>query len=121
MKFNAAICRMISKQNKTTLFRAFTAACILLLINSTTANKALAEGTPVTTSSTVNNMIPALTEPGSARIEEIYLMDKTKLTRSQKRELRNEVKLIRENSDNGGVYLSIGAIIIIVLLLIILL
>ena len=97
------------------------AGCAFLFINCINPTNVLAEGTPVNRASTVNNMIPALTEPGSARIDAIYAMDKSTLTRSQKRELRNEVKLIRDNSGNGGVYLSVGAIIIIVLLLILLL
>ncbi len=59
-----------------------------------------------------------------SRIYEINKMDKSNLTPSEKRALRNEVKDINEQmkiADGGGVYLSAGAVILIVILLIILL
>jgi hypothetical protein len=57
------------------------------------------------------------------RLDEINAMDKTTLSRSEKKQLRFEVRTIKkELKTNGdGVYLSVGAIIIIVLLLILLL
>lgn len=57
------------------------------------------------------------------RLEEIKAMDKSNMTRVEKKALRKEVKSIKmAMSDlSGGVYLSVGAIIIIVLLLILLL
>lgn len=57
------------------------------------------------------------------RLEEIKAMDKSNMTRVEKKALRKEVKTIKmAMSDlSGGVYLSVGAIIIIVLLLILLL
>jgi hypothetical protein len=56
------------------------------------------------------------------RLEEIKAMDKSTLTATQKRTLRNEAKEIkRTQNSGGGVFLSVGAIIIIILLLIILL
>lgn len=58
-----------------------------------------------------------------SRLEEIKAIDKTELTSSEKKELRKEVKSIKKElkTMNQGVYLSVGAIIIIVLLLILLL
>lgn len=58
-----------------------------------------------------------------ARLDEINEMDKTDLTRSEKRELRKEVREIDKTLtlNGGGVYLSVGAIIIVILLLILLL
>lgn len=57
------------------------------------------------------------------RLEEIKAMDKSSMTSLEKKELRVEVRTIKASlrSTNNGVYLSVGAIIIIVLLLIILL
>ena len=57
------------------------------------------------------------------RLEQIRDMDKSGLTRSEKKDLRKEVKEIKKEMKTikGGVYLSIGAIIIIILLLILLL
>jgi hypothetical protein len=57
------------------------------------------------------------------RLEEIKAMDKSELTRLEKKSLRNEVRDIKKESKelSGGVYLSVGAIIIVILLLILLL
>ncbi|MFN0293742.1 hypothetical protein [Pedobacter helvus] len=58
-----------------------------------------------------------------SRVDEIKAMDKSKLTREEKKELRKELKEMKKkaNSMSGGVYLSVGAIIIIILLLILIL
>jgi protein-disulfide isomerase len=70
---------------------------------------------------------PALTENQIARIsdltrrvEEIKNMDKSDLSRTQRKALRNELLDIKKEvkATNGGVYLSVGAIIIILLVLI---
>jgi len=71
---------------------------------------------------------PAKTEDPRAqqllqRLEEIKSMNKSELTRLEKKNLQKEVRGIKKEMRNGnrGVYLSVGAIIIIVLLLILLL
>jgi hypothetical protein len=56
------------------------------------------------------------------RLEEIKAMDITTMTKSEKKALRKEVKASQKKiNSNGGVYLSVGAVIIIILLLILLL
>ena len=56
------------------------------------------------------------------RLEEIKSMDKSSMTRTEKKALRKEVKAIQKSMDSsGGVYLSVGAVILIIVLLIILL
>jgi hypothetical protein len=57
------------------------------------------------------------------RLDEINAMDKAGLSRPEKKLLRKEVRSIKSELKtlNGGVYVSVGAIIIILLLLIILL
>ena len=57
------------------------------------------------------------------RLDEINAMDKSELNSSDKKALRKEVRAIKASlrASNNGVYLSVGAIIIIVLLLILLL
>ncbi|MEI6409533.1 MAG: hypothetical protein WCR52_09135 [Bacteroidota bacterium] len=57
------------------------------------------------------------------RLDEINTMDKSNLSLSERKQLRKEVRGLRSHlrEINGGVYLSVGAIIIIVLLLILLL
>jgi len=57
------------------------------------------------------------------RLNEIKAMDKSELKASEKKELRKEVKSInhRLRESSGGIYLSVGAVILIVVLLIVLL
>ena len=57
------------------------------------------------------------------RLEYIKGMDKSGMSRMDKKSLRKEVKGINKEmkANRGGVYLSVGAIIIIILLLILLL
>jgi hypothetical protein len=58
----------------------------------------------------------------SKRLDEINAMDKSDMKRAEKRQLRTEVKAINQELKElgGGVYLSVGAVIIIILLLILL-
>jgi len=88
----------------------------------------IAVSLPVSASETEPVSSPAKTENPRAqqliqRLEEIKGMDKSELTRTEKKELRKEVKGIRKEMKaiKGGVYLSVGAIIIIILLLILIL
>jgi hypothetical protein len=79
-----------------------------------------------TTSTFVTPVRPMEKEKKSAylvRLNEINAMDKSKLSHADKKALRKEVRTIKSElaSNNGGVYLSVGAIIIIILLLILLL
>jgi protein-disulfide isomerase len=57
------------------------------------------------------------------RVEEIKAMDKSDLTKAEKSELKSELKELKKQAraTGGGVYLSVGAIIIIILLLILIL
>lgn len=56
------------------------------------------------------------------RLDEINSMDKSTLSRNEKKELRKEVRTIdKQLRDNGVIYISTGALIIIIILLIILL
>ena len=57
------------------------------------------------------------------RLEEIKQIDKTKLQPSEKKELRKEVRTIKSQLKeiHGGVYISVGALILILILLIVLL
>ncbi|MGW8123434.1 hypothetical protein ACV07N_12310 [Roseivirga echinicomitans] len=57
------------------------------------------------------------------RLNEIKDMDKSSLTRTERKELRKEVRTMKKDireSGGGGLYISSGAIIIILLLIIIL-
>jgi hypothetical protein len=76
--------------------------------------------------------IPSSTEAAAAkragelvkRLEEIKAMDIEGMTKAEKKALRKEVKSIKKEMreiNDGGVYISVGGIIIILLLLILLL
>jgi len=56
------------------------------------------------------------------RVEEIRDMDKTNMTVKEKRELRKEVKAIKENvkRDGGVIYISAGTLILIIILVLLL-
>lgn len=76
-----------------------------------------------TNKKTLNKVESAEAKVMTDRLIEIEAMDKSLLTRTEKKALRKEVKSINTNlADlNGGVYLTTGAIIIIILLLILIL
>ena len=60
----------------------------------------------------------------SKRVEEIKNMDRKSLTKQERKELRKELREMNKTAKamgQGGVYLSVGAIIIIILLLILIL
>ncbi len=73
--------------------------------------------------STTTSDNAALAKTLLARLDEIKAMDKSDLSRLEKKALRIEVRETKAElkSMNGGVYLSVGAVIIIILLLILLL
>lgn len=60
-------------------------------------------------------------EEMKARILFIHNMDKSNLSRTEKKQLRMEVKTIQKTlkTQGGGVYISVGGIIIILLILLI--
>lgn len=78
-------------------------------------------------SASSNNSTPNTENPRAQqllqRLEDIKGMEKSTMTKADKRELRKEVKDIKKEMKaiKGGVYLSVGAIIIVILLLILLL
>jgi hypothetical protein len=56
------------------------------------------------------------------RLKEIKLMDKSDMNRLEKKELRKEVRAINKSlaATNNGVYISVGALLLIVILILIL-
>ena len=103
---------IVNKMSFVTLLMVLTMSLIPTL---TSANTTIA--------TTPNSEIPAKVQVMLDRLDEIKEMDKSELSRVEKRELRKEVKEINKamKASGNGVYLSVGAIIIIVLLLILLL
>jgi hypothetical protein len=83
-----------------------------------------AEGRPVPNASAPNAAAASVkAETLLKRLDEIKALDQSTLSRSEKQQLRKEVRSIKKElkTNSGGVYLSVGAAIIIVLLLILLL
>ena len=95
---------------------------IVLSLNAFPTQMIASEKDPITVSIDPNE-VPADVKVKLARLDEIEAIDKSTLKRSEKRALRKEVKAINASLQSGGhgIYLSLGAIIIIALLLIILL
>jgi hypothetical protein len=95
---------------------------IMVLSLSAFPTKLFAAETNINTAKTNPKEVPAEIQKMLDRLEEIKEIDKSSLTRVEKKEIRKEVIEIKTNlkSSGHGVYLSVGAIIIIILLLILL-
>ena len=76
---------------------------------------------PSTSESSTMDIESAETDELLLRIDEINEMDKSELNFSERRELRKEVRSINKELNQRGIYVSVGAAIIILLLLVILL
>ena len=73
----------------------------------------------------VNTTTPAPVNSNAlvVRLNEIKNMDRANMSSSEKKALRKELRTMKREArnSNGGIYLSVGAIIIVILLLILLL
>ena len=83
-------------------------------------NAMVASEKTTTTSSTNTTEASAEVRVMLDRLNEIKEMDKSSLTRAERKELRKEVRTIKKTVRGSGLYISTGAIIIILLLIIIL-
>jgi hypothetical protein len=104
---------------KITLYLMTMIALLSFMPNSSMAGN---ENTTVPTEK-VEKVESAEAQAMISRLEEIKAMDKSSMSSKEKKALRKEVRSIKKSLTemNGGVYLSVGAIIIIILLLILLL
>lgn len=105
-------------------------ATILSLLLSITVVQAYATTEPTDKRPLKERVASMTTEQKTARLEEIRSrvneirsMDKSTLTRAERKALKKELREMNKEARTmkGGVYLSIGAIIIIILLLILIL
>lgn len=92
-----------------------------LLINANSSFAASSEPIPVTTMTDAEKT--ARLEEIQNRVAEIKSIDKSSLSRTERKALRKELREMNKEAKEmkGGVYLSVGAIIIIILLLILIL
>ncbi len=105
--------------NKTKIFSLV--LTLLVAFTFSTASATTGE-TPVT--ELTEQQVAARMSTMTKRVEEIKKMDRSLLTKQEKKELKNELKDMNKAAKamgQGGVYLSVGAIIIIILLLILIL
>ncbi|MDI6046979.1 hypothetical protein [Flavobacterium yafengii] len=95
---------------------------MVLSLSVVPAQMLAAEKNPTSVSNNPKE-VPAEVKVLLNRLDEIKAMDKSSLNSSEKKELRKEVRAIKAElkSTGNGVYLSVGAIIIVILLLILLL
>ena len=99
---------------------------VLLLIGTFAANAAPTSALELPSKEAIAHMTTAdkqaLVDKMNARVEEIKSMDKSQMTREERKALRAELKAMhKEARAVTGVYISVGALIIIILLLIIIL
>jgi len=100
--------------------------CLMAICLTLTFQPILSNATPTASPSSVIVSKPSESTEAKAlllRLNEINALDKSKLEAQEKKNLRMEVRSIKQqlNQIGGGVYISAGALIIILLLLIILL
>ena len=94
---------------------------VLIVICISLSMPAVSNAMPTETGNTAPVKTDVTVDP-MVRLQEIRDMDRSNLSRIEKKELRQEVKEIKRSAKSkNGVYLSVGAIVIIVLLLILLL
>lgn len=100
----------------------FIACCSMILSFSATASENPGKD-PIATNNSVPIDSAAQIKVLEERLNEIKEMDKSALSKSEKKELKSEVKEIKKEMKalSGGVYISAGALIVILILLIILL
>jgi Flp pilus assembly protein TadB len=97
-----------------------TLAFTLILFVSSLSGNAYANGLPTEKAPTAQQEQRLLEI--QARVDEIKNLDKSTLTKAERKELRTELTALKKEArKGGGIYLSTGAVIIVVLLLILLL
>jgi hypothetical protein len=105
---------------KTIIFKKIVLVIFMTVSSMMYSNITISDSTKINSTSKIED---ARTLVLINRLEEIRAMNKTDLTRLEKKELRKEVKDIKKEMKNSGkgIYLTVGGAIIIILLLILLL
>jgi hypothetical protein len=96
----------------------FKSLLLIVMFAIAAPSVSFATETPRSTTETPEQQVARLTN----RLEEIRAMDLKNLPKKEKKALRGEVRAIKKEMKalSGGVYISIGAILLIVLLIILL-
>jgi hypothetical protein len=99
------------------------AALLIMSISAVTAANADAKKAETTTIAVTSSDVLSAEEMNvlTLRVEEIRDMDKSNMTALEKRELRNELKLIKKDMrGNGAIYIGTGTLLLIIILIILL-
>lgn len=96
---------------------------IAILCAITFVQPVLANDEPAAKEVTADPATEARISEIEARVNEIKAMDRSNMTKAERKAMKKELKELKKESKalGGGVYLSVGAIIIIILLLILIL
>lgn len=96
---------------------------VLLTVNPVQSIASEIKSTPTLSPAASADADAAKVKLMETRLNEIDAMDKSNLTSSEKKSLRKEVRTIKRDIKEvgGGVYVSVGALLIIIILLIVLL
>ncbi len=94
---------------------------LVLLLSVPVLTHAAAE--PVSTTIPLNKSGKSSTQGISTRLDEIRAIDKSTLSSSEKKALREEARVLKKqpNDLSNGVYISAGGVILVIVLLILLL
>ena len=92
---------------------------ILALSFCVFANPVMARERPPETEASVPKEIPPEVRVMLDRLHEIKEMDRSELTRSEKKALRKEARAIKSalRTTGNGVYLSVGALLVIIIII----
>lgn len=114
---------IISNNQKYKMMKKITFCLMMIMLSLNTFSNELNPEKNVTLAASNTKDIPADVKVMLNRLEEIKAMDKSELNYSEKKELRKEVRAINSTlrTTSNGIYLSVGAIIIILLILILIL
>jgi DNA gyrase/topoisomerase IV subunit A len=106
----------------------FLATTLMLFLAATTTQAATVKNEESFSKEAIANMTDGQkfmrVDEIQQRVNEIKDMDKSNLTKQERKQLRTELKSLKKEAQamgGGGVYLSVGAIIIIILVLILIL
>jgi hypothetical protein len=100
----------------------FIAVLMIFTLGATTTFAGNSESKSATPVATENKLSAEEVSRLTKRVEEIRDMDKSEMTTSEKRELRKELKAIKETvrKDGGVIYISGGVLLLIILIIILL-
>lgn len=105
---------------KKTIFFALLAIFSLSASTTFAAEKNSTTATATAPATTENKLTEEEISTYRARVEEIREMDKSEMSASEKKELKNELKDIKETMHKDGTYLYIGGSTLLIILILIL-